>query len=191
MGTSRTPAQLVAKINHLATVTQQTRKIAVAEGALATKQIMLATAAAKGVTPGGKIAGRKWNVSYDVKGTNNPTALVRFTGPFHLVENATKPHYIAAKGLGGSRASRGERAFQASASRFLSGSSRASGAFGGARRSKGAKALHIGSSLFRAYVFHPGTSGKGVMPIARTVAARRVPHVMASSMRGSWRRVIS
>lgn len=191
MGTSRNPAQLVGKINQLATATQRNRKVAVSEGALAAKQIMLATAAAKGVAPGGKIAGRKWNVAYDVKGFDNPAALVRFTGPFHLVENDTRPHYIAAKGLGGSRASRGERAFQASASRFLSGSSRAAGSFGGARRSKGAKSLKIGSSLFRAYVFHPGTSGKGVLPAARVVAERRVPHVMAASMQGAWRRVIS
>jgi len=179
---------MAAKIQRLATATQTAQRAAVAQGALATKTIMQAAAASKGVTSGSQIAGRRWSVRYDIKGTGSPTALVRFTGPFHLVNNSTQPHYIAAKGLGGSRASRSQRAFDASTARFQTGNAR--GAFGGQRRSRGGRALKIGDN-FRAYVFHPGTQGKGIFEAGKKVAENRVPRVMASSMQGAWRKVIA
>lgn len=187
MGTSRSPAQFVGKINKIGHATDRSRRAVVNEGAFATKTIMLAAAAAKGVTPGGKIAGRKWGVSYDLKGQVAPTALVRFTGPFHLVNNPTKPHYIAASGLGGSRASRGERAFQASANRFQGRASE--GSFG--RRGKRGKRAVLVNGSPRAYVFHPGTSGKAIYPAAKVIARRTVPNVMANAMKGAWKRALT
>lgn len=188
MGTSRSPAEFVAKINKVGHATDRHRKTAVTEGAFTTKKIMLAAAAAKGVMPGGKIANRKWSVVYDVKGTELPVGLVRFTGPFHLVNNDTKRHYVVAGGLGGSRESRGIRAFQASASRFSGQSS--SGAFGGERKSRGKKAISF-NGIARAYAVHPGTSGKAIFPAAKVIARATVPGVMATSMKGAWRKVLT
>lgn len=188
MGTSRSTAEFVKKINQVGAATERHRKVAVNEGAFAAKKAMLAGAASAGLSPGSKIAGARWNVRYDIKGRELPVALVRYTGPVHLVHNPTKPHYIAAKGLGGSRGSRGDRAFQASVSRFQGGSAR--GAFAGQRRSKGKKSLKFGVSNY-AYVHHPGTKGKRFFPPAKTVAERTVPPVMAKSMKGAWHRVLT
>jgi hypothetical protein len=188
VGTSKSIDQFVGKINKVGHATDRARLGIVNDGALTTKKIMLAAATAKGVQPGGTIAGRKWNVSYATKGGELPTALVRFTGPFHLVNNDTKAHYVVARGLGGNRESRGTAAFQASASRF-SGDS-AAGAFGGQRRGRGRRALNINGNI-RAYAFHPGTSGKGIFQAAKPIAARTVPGVMAASMKGAWRRAAS
>lgn len=188
MGTSRSTAQFVGKINKAGHATDRARKSVVNQGAFSAKKIMLAAAVAKGVQPGGKIAGRKWNVSYDVKGREIPVALVRFTGPFHLVNNPTKAHYIAAGGLGGSRSSRSARAFQASSSRFRGQSS--AGAFSGQRRSRGKRAV-VANGRPYAYVFHPGTSGKGIFEASKAVAARTVPGVMAVAMKGAWKRALT
>lgn len=185
MGTSRSSAQFVRKINEAGRATDRHRKQAVSEGAFTAKKVMLAAAAAKGVHPGGTIAKRKWGVSYDVKGTELPVALVRYTGPFHLVNNDTRRHYIVAGGLGGSRQERGVRAFQASASRF-SGDS-AAGAFAGQRRSRGKRAISF-NGIARAYAVHPGTSGKAIFPAAKAIARTTVPPVMANSFKGVWKR---
>lgn len=207
MGTSRSSVELVRKLNDLGTATQRKAKNVVDEGALAAKTIMLATAASKGVTPGRKIGDRKWGVRYDVKGTTNPTALVRFTGPFHLVNNPTDPHIIGARRLGTRGAFRARQrqlevvgAFSGRSSR--GGFSENVGMFGALRgqsdtRRNGlvlnrqrAKALKFGSSHY-AYVFHPGTPGKRIFEAAKVVAERRVPKVMAARQMSIWGQVMS
>ena len=127
-------------------------------------------------------------MSYTVKPGLESTALVRYTGPFHLVNNPTKPHYIAAGGLGGSRSARSDRAFQASAARFGGGSGR--GAFGGQRRSRGKRALSF-NGVARAYVRHPGTPGKGIFQVAKVAAGVPVTQVMARSMMSTWKKVMA
>lgn len=158
MGTSRNPQQMVGKIKALGTATERNTRKAVAEGALAAKTIMVASAAAKGLTPGSKLAGRRWTgVRFNVTGTRNPEALVRYMGPFHLFDNPTKPHEITAK--------------------------RAPGA---TRRGRGGKqALNIGGNI-RASATHPGTSGARSFPAAKVIAHRRVPRVMASTISHGW-----
>lgn len=158
MGTSRNPAQMVAKINALGTATRRRQRLAVEEGALAAKTIMLASASSKGLAPGNKLLGRPWRgVRYDVKGAQNPTALVRYMGPFHLFDNPTKAHDITPK-----------RAVNAR------------------RRGRGGKkALVIGGNV-RAYAHHPGTAGARSFPAAKVIAQRRVPRVMASTISHGW-----
>ena len=181
MGTSKSPAEMVGKIRALGTATERSAQQAVGAGALATKTIMVQTAGARGLPLGAKIAGKKWSVGYDVKGGRNPAALVRYRGPFHLFDNPTKPHVITAKRLG-TRTSRASRAARASTG--------GAGAFGGFGERRGAKALAIGGNL-RAYANHPGTAGARSFPAARAIAELRVPRVMAASVSGAWRRVLS
>ena len=113
MGTSKSVEQFSKKIIGLATATEKHANEIVAEGAKVTKATLLATAGARGVRPGGKIAGKRWSVRYDLKPGPEPTALVRFVGPFHLVESATKPHTEVPKGAaGGRRRGRGAKALR-------------------------------------------------------------------------------
>jgi hypothetical protein len=169
--------------------TERNTRTTVNLGALEAKTLMQAAAGSAGLTSGSKIAGRKWGVRYDVRGSaGDQSALVRYTGPIHLVHNPTAPHYIAAKGLGGSRSARLDRAFQASASRFMGDST--AGAFGGQRRTRGKKALSINGQA-RAYARHPGTKGKPFFKAAKRIAEKRVPEVMADRMKDDWKRIFS
>lgn len=185
MGTSRSAAEFVGKINKIGHATDTSRRSVVNDGALTAKKVMLAAAGAKGVTPGGKIAGRRWTVRYDIKGTETPVAVVRFTGPFHLVDRDTKAHLIRPRSFVGTRGSvsgrrgRGQRAVKGAALLQL---------FGVDARDGGAIAFN---GIVRAYARHPGTSGKGIFPAAKVIAHHTVPTVMANAMKGAWRRAAS
>jgi hypothetical protein len=100
MATTTDPKKFVADIRKMATITQRRQVQIVNEGALLTKTIILSEAAQAGVTPASKIAGGKWGVRYNVKGFNNPAALVRIFGPFHLVDRPTKSHEIGPRKKG-------------------------------------------------------------------------------------------
>lgn len=101
----------------------------------------------------GKPPGAKLSVSYDIKGTRNPTALITAKGPWQLVESDNKAHPITSKFGGGSRGSRGKRVIGASVGAALGGTG--SAGLGGGRRA----VLNIGGS-FRRSVPHPGTKGR-------------------------------
>lgn len=62
------------------------------EAALVIKTTVLAGSPSRLSGVGKK--GAKLNVRYDIKGAKNPTALVRATGPWPLIERDTKPHDI-------------------------------------------------------------------------------------------------
>ena len=76
--------------------------------------------------------GARVGARFDVRGTKNPTAMVKATGPMHLLEHDTRPHEIGPRGRRVGRSG---------------------------RRLKGAKALRIGGE-FRASAQHPGTHAK-------------------------------
>lgn len=130
------------------------------------------------VAPSGRLrnvgrSGAKLGVRYDIKGTRNPTALIRATGPWQIIENNTSPHVIVAKrlGRGQGRTSRARLAGSVSA---FGGTSR--GVFGSLIASTrttrtGAVLTRAGSVALggklaaaaggpRPYAFHPGTRGK-------------------------------
>lgn len=74
----------------------------VTKAALLVKKSVQAELVSAGVQ-GGRMRGvgkkgARVGVRYDVKGTTNPTALVRATGPVHLLERSTRPHKITPKG---------------------------------------------------------------------------------------------
>lgn len=175
MGTARNAAEFSKKITDLATVTQQKSKAVVEQGALVAKEIMVGEAAAAGLTPGSKIAGAKWGVRYDVKGFNNPTALLRFQGPVHLVNNDTRSHKIyrrvdRAKGRGSSKINKQAKFDQV---------------FGGRGAYKGGS-LKLANGNFRKVVNHPGTSGKHFFEKGRAKADKAVPVVMGRRLVGFW-----
>lgn len=104
---SRVGGQAAARLNRLAVEIEQAGRKAVSKGALDAKNALLASldnaASGRRLRNVGK-SGAKLGVRYDVKGTSNPTALVRATGPWHLIENPSKPHTITPRKRGGFKA---------------------------------------------------------------------------------------
>ena len=96
MGTSRSAAEFVGKINRAGDAFRKAERDALSEAAFAGKKII--EGSIRSVVPdmrmsmGGRNA--KVGVRYDIKGTSKPTALMRATGPLHLVENDTSPRVI-------------------------------------------------------------------------------------------------
>jgi hypothetical protein len=111
MGFTTDPRKFSADIRKMGTITQRRQAQIVGEGALLAKELMLSEAAARGVSPTSKIAGAKWGVSYNVKGFNNPAALIRYRGPFHLVDNPTAAHEIGPRRKGRRRSGKKAVAF--------------------------------------------------------------------------------
>lgn len=161
MGTTHSVATFSRKIVKAAEATEVHAREIVLEGAQTAKVDLLAAAAAHGVKPGGKIAGGRWGVHYDLIPSATPKALVAFRGPFHLVENPTKSHQIGARGT--------------------------SSAAKGLRRRKGAKALRFKDGGFASVVTHPGTQGKHIFRDSKLIIERHVAQAMAKKQRAVWK----
>lgn len=101
MGTSRSVGDLASKLIRAGDAIPRAARDGVSKSALLVKTSVLAELQSAGVH-GGRLQGvgkkgAKVGVRYTVAGTDHPTALVRATGPFHLIESDTKPHDIKAK----------------------------------------------------------------------------------------------
>lgn len=77
--------------------------------------------------------GARVGAQYDVKGTTNPTAIIKAKGPLHLVERDTAPHLIIPRGM-----RVGKRG----------------------RQLKGGKVLRLANGGYAASALHPGTRGQ-------------------------------
>ena len=155
------------------------------------KTAWLGIAAQHGAKVGGKIARRKWNVGYDVKGGTGATTLVSYRGPIHLLYLPTKQHIIGAKLLGTRNSIRskqrligvnaafggsnrgvfGKKQIKVNYNQY--GSVRQQAMKGTLRTRDGKHALTIGGEL-RAYAFHPGTKGEVTAWPESKAAARRI-----------------
>lgn len=90
--------QLAAKFEKASSDLKAAPRNGVFQAALVGKALFVAEAGAKGLAPTSRIARGRWSVGFDIKGTTNPTALVKFRGPVHLVNNPTKAHEITPRG---------------------------------------------------------------------------------------------
>jgi hypothetical protein len=176
VGTSTSAAEFSRKIVKAAHATETRAKMSIEQGAFTAKTIVLAEAGSKGLTPGSRIAGAKWGVSYNIKGTGNPTALLKVTGAFHLVEGDTKAHMIYRKGKRAKGRGSGRINKQQALSEVFGGT----GAYTGG-------SLKLADGSFRKVVHHPGTKGKGIWKAAKPKIERAVPTVMAQRIIGGWR----
>lgn len=152
MGVSRTPAELAAKLG-LAAQAIGDNHLALERTAQATKKIFLASlrqSGVKGTTP----ISKKVKARYDILGARQATALVRYTGPAHLLNNPTKAHSIVSRKNRRSRKWRG---------------SRDSGV--------GLKGAVLVNGQPYAHADHPGTKGKHFFERAVPVASRVAPKV--------------
>lgn len=97
---SQVGATVSAQMRKAALEVGRARRTAVERSAFAAKDAQLAEI--DRVTTGRRLrgvgrSGARVGARYDVKGQQNPTAIVRATGPLHLLENPIKPHEIAPK----------------------------------------------------------------------------------------------
>lgn len=154
MGTSRSAAELVGKLHSVGEALTD-NSIAMNKTALAVKQVFATARTSAGVNGTTRIS-RAVKERYDVKGTRNAVALVKYTGPAHLINNPTKAHSIVSRKNRGSRKSR---------------SARADGV--------GTKGAVLVGGEPRAFARHPGTRGKHFFERARVTASRVAPEVYA------------
>lgn len=122
MGTSHTGAELAAKFERVGKVVLDGNERKVKRGAEMVRVSVLALAAPR---TGGDLAfsgagNKKMGVRTKLlHGGQNAQAEAKATGPMHWLEGGVKPHGVAPKGLGGSRAKRSMAA--ASIGRNVSG----------------------------------------------------------------------
>lgn len=116
---------------------------------------------------------------YDVKGTTNPTALIRATGPLHILESDTSPHTIMPTGVG--RAKGRSKAARRAAKQSLYD------ALFGNTGYAGVKPLSTPyGPKYR--VNHPGTTGKRTWSRSLERAIPRVPEVYQRALAKHLRR---
>lgn len=101
---SRVGASVSSRMQKLALEVQRAQRTAVERAAFAAKQVhadeIKTASGGDNRLSGVGQKGARVGVRYDVKGTKNPTALIRATGPLHLVEHVVKPHEITPKRRG-------------------------------------------------------------------------------------------
>lgn len=170
---------MAGKFANLAVSVEATNRAAVARIADDGKEIMLRGAVAAGLRRGGTLPSHgsaRWGARYDLKGTRNPSALLRYTGPVHWALGGTSPHVIGARGRGTRRS--WQRRYAVEQTNALLGLQGAKGSrarsLGSGRygtRSKGAKALRFGGR-FATYARHPGHRGRNTWPATKALVAR-------------------
>ena len=187
-------AAFAAKCQRISQTVPTAERRAITQTGIAIKEAWLGLAAQKGLSPKSRVAGARWGVrvqpryktapgtkaQFVVSGTGGAGyegvhTIVSFNGPVHLVFNFTSRHIIVARKLATrtkARRSTNRLSTGAGINAAFGSNSANIGTFGALRNVKsGKKALTVSSGRFSAYVFHPGTSGKGdIMPEAKRLA---------------------
>lgn len=134
------------------------------------KLVFIGSAAASGV---GRGVGRspvskKVSARYDLRGgEQDASALVRYTGPAHLLNNPTKPHVIRSRKFAGTRGT-GARARRGAGLLAL---------FGVDASAQGRGGIVIPGVGVRRYAMHPGTKGLHFAQHAKNRCERECPKV--------------
>jgi hypothetical protein len=150
VGKSNSAAELAKKLSS-AGEALSSNKPAVEKAAQVTKAVFLTSLHQAGVT-GTTPVSKRVKARYDIKGTHDASALVRYTGPAHLLNNPSRPHGIVSRKSGGSRRTR---------------SRRDSGV--------GTRGAILVDGSPKAYARHPGTRGLGFFQRAVPAAAKLAP----------------
>lgn len=126
--------------------------------------------------------GSRVGARFDVKGTHNPTALVRAFGPLQLIERDTKPHTILPAGVG--RATGRSKGARRAAKQELFNA-----LFGGSFSARGSKAVPLRTPYGPRYrVQHPGTTGKHPFEKGVTAVQHKVPKVYQDALKRAMAR---
>lgn len=153
-----------------------------------TKAIYLAGAATAGLVPGRRMRGvgkkgAAWGVGYETSGSGgDETAIVKFKGPVHLVNNDTSAHLVVTPAKKSQMQQQGKALVQLLTGKKVKGVKKS--------KKKGlVLALPWG---VRAYANHPGTHGKNFFRPADDFARSEVKRIVGASrremlMRGGFR----
>lgn len=175
MGKSSSVAELVGKIDKYSNAIPKANRATVTNAAQAGKAVMLAGAAKSGLTPGSSLPrknrsgkpGPKWGVRYTIKGDREPSAVLKYVGPVHWIDQGTKPHLIVPRNararMGRISKKSGPNASQAAMAAALFGFMGGGGGagLGGSDLTSGkGGVLSYGSNQFSRYVMHPGTAAR-------------------------------
>lgn len=188
---SRSSAELAGKFYDLATSIPKANREAAENAALFAKEEFIKGGQAAGLKKGGSLPSSskaRWGARYDIKGFQNPSALVRYVGPVHWAFGGTSPHIIVARHLTtrtGARSKQdriGAMAAFGGSNRGVFGQLKTHTRKGRARRGK--RALTIpGAGTPKAYAFHPGHRGRNAWPIVQNRVRRGAPDVFAPTYR--------
>lgn len=180
MGVSRSPEALAAKLTAFARAIEDGNESAVTKAAFAAKVRILAEAA-KAVGTDNKMGTKTIGVRFTLHPTRDGFAAeVRPTGPMHWLERGVKPHAIAPKGAGGSRATRSAFVAQAFGSGPIS--------FGRGR----IKVLQFADGRYRPYARKAGrfpakqtwsNGTEAAIPLARQAFTTEQAKALVSSFR--------
>ncbi len=164
MGQSGSIEQLNVKLAKAANEISKRKKKAVTAAALSAKDIYEEAAARKGLVAGrSELLGRRWRgFGFNVRGRQNPSAIVRSKGPAWLHDSPTKRHRITAR--------------------------KSPSGMGNKRRRKGAKALGFGGR-HADNLWHPGTSGARWSKPAKKLIKKNAPEAYMREMSRAWRDV--
>ena len=111
--------------------------------------------------------------AFDIKGSANPTALVKYRGNVHWTERGTDPHFIVASAFGGTRKTRAARA--------------ESGSLGPVRRPQRARALNTPQGP-RSVVRHPGQKARPFFKNVKRESAEAARKTLQSGLRRNMAR---
>lgn len=186
MASNRVGNQIAAQLMQCGNAVSKNTKKAVDSASFILKsqiqaELQRAVGADQRMSNVGKSAGgAKLDVRYDIKGTVNPTSLLRATGPWGLIEYDTAPHEIAprAERITGAGAKR--RRQQRDYDRLF----KARGRYSGLRP------MPVAPGIYRYEAQHKGTTGKRPfakgMEKARPRAMRELNTVILRGVANVW-----
>lgn len=175
MATSTTVADFAKHIEKMGAAVAAGRKDAVNKAALEAKNTILDQLDT--VVPSRRLrnvgsSGAKLGIGYDIKGFQNPTALVQARGPWQFIEYDNAPHWITSKYGGGSRKSRAQRLGGMANPRARGNASTSFlGNYEGGGNPGVGGSVRVPSAGYRRWARHPGTKGK--RPFAKGIERAR------------------
>jgi len=159
VGTSTTVDQFAGKIIKGGQAVQYGAAAGVMEAAVTGKVIFLANLPSRTMSN----VPAKLGASFNIKGSGNPTALLRYTGPAHLLNNPIGAHTIAPR--------RRQRT-------------------AGGNKRRGASVLKFPSGEFAdGQVVHPGTTGKRFFEKSKPMVAAAFRRAMKRGVHSRMARV--
>ena len=180
MGTSRSAAELARKLNAAGTTVVRANRTQVERVAIKVKRTA-ESERNRAVGSDGRMSnvgrnGARLGVRYDLSGNlANPSAVVRATGPWQLVENPSRPHVVTSRYAGSTRARRSRAGIAGPVQ---------PGALRGGRR-----AVILTPWGYKRHARHPGTRGKRPWHKAIDRAGRNLKDEVATPIRDGLRAV--
>lgn len=178
MAASSTTASLVKKINQAGATVKKAQRATVTEAVNDAKASILRNTPthhlARVNARAGRTGGAKLGASTNVKGSDKPTAILKATGPWQILDHDAKAHTIVSARVRGAKAKAAKGGALLAA--FGLDATELGASVASAQRGRGG--VNIAGVGWRRYAHHPGHKGKGTWkraePAAMDAATRRL-----------------